>query len=43
MRNFQTQRRPSPAERYAYVGDENKVAIKVVRVCMLKLDSDFLF
>ena len=43
MRNFQTQRRPNPAERYVYMGDGNKVAVETVGFCKLRLDSGFLF
>ena len=32
-----------PAERYVYMSDENKVAIKAIGVCRLKLDSGFCF
>ena len=39
MRNFQTQRRPSPNERYVYMGDENKAAAEAIGVCRLRLDS----
>jgi len=31
MRNIQTQRKPSPAERYIYMGDGNIVAVEVVK------------
>jgi len=43
MRNFQIQRRPSPAEQYIYMGDGNKVAVETVGVCSLRLDSFFCF
>ena len=43
MWNFQTQRRLSTAERHVCMGDENKIAVEVVRVCRLRLDSDFFF
>ena len=42
MRNFQTQRRPSPAERYIYMGDGNKVVVEAVGVCRFRLDSGFI-
>ena len=30
LQDFQTQRRPSPAERYVYMGDGNKLQLKLL-------------
>jgi len=43
MRNFQTERRPNPAEQYIYMGDGNKFLVEAVGVYSLKLDSSVLF